>query len=177
MLQILKFNKKYLSNRAESNYFFLQIKKWIIKKCRNSWTYVQSTARGRTFCHCPRNAPAPTGQDEVNWQTWLGRTPHGRAENQNTKSRLNKRHSLLRADFGKRTLQFPVLCCFYRAKAQLLGSDRFLISFLVKLWAQRQHQHCVALKKIPAELTTWNWIGFSCLEMGFVFLELDWLAV
>lgn len=88
------------------------------------------------------------------------------------KEQLNKRRSLLRADFGKK-LQFPVLRCFYWVKIQLLGSDRFLISFLVKLWAQRQHRHCVSLKN-PSRINDLNQTGFSCLQM--VCVPVAWLS-
>lgn len=54
--------------------------------------------------------------------------PHGRAENQSTKRRLNKRHSL-RADFGK-SLQFPELHWLSRGKAWLWALSVFLFPFL-----------------------------------------------
>lgn len=51
-------------------------------------THVQSTARAWRFSHCLQSAPAPTGQDEVSWQTWWGRTPRGRAESHTIKQRV-----------------------------------------------------------------------------------------
>lgn len=53
------------------------------------WTHVQSTARVWRSCRCLLSAPAPTGQDAVNWQTWWGRRPHGRAGKQKIKSSVN----------------------------------------------------------------------------------------
>lgn len=103
-------------------------------------SYLQNTARGWRFSRCPQSALAPTGQDEVNWQTWWGCTPHGRAKKAEHKEQAKQQAVRALSGFWQNVVVSCALLALTSKAPVLAGkSDNTIISFLVRARAQNQH--------------------------------------